>query len=65
VCRVNAREAAYDTAARGARLVLGAGSGNADNMLAQTNFAAIQAKMTGITEDMDKISAKLREIFRK
>jgi alkylation response protein AidB-like acyl-CoA dehydrogenase len=65
VCRVNAREAAYDTAARGARLVLGAGSGNADNMLAQTNFAAIQAKMAGITEDMDKISAKLRDIFRK
>jgi alkylation response protein AidB-like acyl-CoA dehydrogenase len=65
MCRVNAREAAYDAAARGARLVLGAGSGNADDMLARTNFAAIQGKMSGITGDMDKISAKLREIFRK
>ncbi|MDR1123306.1 MAG: acyl-CoA dehydrogenase family protein [Elusimicrobiota bacterium] len=65
MCRVNAREVAYDIAARGARLVLGAGAGDANNMLAQTNFAAIQGRMAGITEDMDKVSAKLRELFKK
>jgi len=65
MARVNARETAFDVAARGAKLVLGAGAGDANTMLAQTNFAAIQAKMAGITEDMDKVSAKLRDIFRK
>ncbi|MDR1684092.1 MAG: acyl-CoA dehydrogenase family protein [Elusimicrobiota bacterium] len=65
MCRTAAKEAAFDTAARGAKLVLGAGAGDATQLAAATNIVAIEAKMTGLTEDMDKISAKLREIFRK
>lgn len=66
MCRVNAKEAALDTAARGTKLVLGVSTAtDAAKLLAETNYAAIQGKMSGITEDMDKVSAKLREIFRK
>lgn len=65
MCRVNAKEVAYDIASRGAKLVLSAGIADPAKMLADTHFSAIQATMHGTTEDMDKVSAKLREIFKK
>jgi hypothetical protein len=65
MCRVNAKETAYDIASRGAKIVLNAGAGDAGQMLTNTNLAGVQSKMQGTTEDMDKVSAKLREIFRK
>ncbi len=65
MCRVNARETAYDIAARGAKLVLSAGTADANNLLNMTHLVKIEAAMHGIIEDSDKVSAKLREIFRK
>jgi alkylation response protein AidB-like acyl-CoA dehydrogenase len=65
MCRVNAKEAAFDVAAQGAKLVLGAGAADSAKLLADTELSAIQSKMHGLTEDMDKVSAKLRELFRK
>ena len=62
--RVNAREAAFDTAAKGLRLVIGAGNGNAANLSAQTGLVRIEELQRGIIEDMDLISAKLNETFR-
>lgn len=65
MCRVNAKEAAFDIAAQGAKLVLGAGAADSAKLLADTELSAIQSKMHGLTEDMDTVSAKLRELFRK
>lgn len=65
MCRVNAREAAFDIAAEGTKLVLGAGTADAAKLIADTEFASIQSKMHGLTEDKDIVSAKLRELFRK
>ena len=65
MCRVNAKEAAFDIAAQGAKLVLGAGAADSAKLLADTELSVIQSKMHGLTEDMDTVSAKLRELFRK
>ncbi len=65
MCRVNAKEAAFDIAAQGAKLVLGAGAADSAKLLADTELSVIQSKMRGLTEDMDIVSAKLRELFRK
>lgn len=65
MCRVNAKEASFDIAAQGAKLVLGAGAADSAKLLADTELSAIQSKMHGLTEDMDTVSAKLRELFRK
>ncbi len=65
MCRVNAKEAAFDIAAQGAKLVLGAGAADSAKLLADTELSVIQSKMHGLTEDMDIVSAKLRELFRK
>lgn len=65
MCRVNARQTAYDIAAGGAKLVLSAGTADANNLLNMTHLVKIEAAMHGIIEDSDKVSAKLREIFRK
>jgi alkylation response protein AidB-like acyl-CoA dehydrogenase len=68
MCRVNAKETAYDTAARGVRLVLSAsraGTVDSDKLDGESELAAIRAEMIGIIEDGDKISAKLRDVFRK
>ena len=65
MCRVNAKEAAFDIAAQGAKLVLGAGAADSAKLLADSELSSIQNKMHGLTEDMDKVSAKLRELFRK
>ncbi len=65
MCRVNAKEAAFDIAAQGAKLVLGAGAADSAKLFAETELSVIQGKMSGLTEDMDKVSAKLRELFRK
>lgn len=65
MCRVNAKETAYDIATRGTKLVLSAGTGDAANLLAATHLTQIEANMGGSIEDSDKVSAKLREIFRK
>lgn len=65
MCRVNARETAYDISVRGAKLILSAGTADANNLLNMTHLAKIENAMHGIIEDSDKVSAKLREIFRK
>lgn len=65
MCRVNAKETAYDIASRGAKLVLSAGTADAAALLNATHFVQIEANMHGCIEDSDKVSAKLREIFRK
>ncbi len=65
MCRVNAKETAYDIATRGTKLVLSAGTGDAAKLLTDTHLTQIEANMGGSIEDSDKVSAKLREIFRK
>ncbi|MDR0645758.1 MAG: acyl-CoA dehydrogenase family protein [Elusimicrobiota bacterium] len=68
MCRVNSKETALKISEQGAKLVLGvapAGSVDAAKMIANTNYGALQTKLSGIIEDMDTISAKLRETFRK
>lgn len=65
MCRVTARETAFDVAARGMKYVLGAGTGNAAELSAAVNLTAIEDKMRGLIEDSDVASAKLKEIFKK
>lgn len=65
MCRVNAKETAYDIATRGAKLVLSAGTADAAALLNATHLVQIEANMRGSIEDSDKVSAKLREIFKK
>ncbi len=65
MCRANAKEVAYDIASRGMKLVLSAGTGDSVKLMQDSELTAIQSKMGGTIEDMDKVSAKLREIFKK
>ena len=66
MCRVNAKEASFDVATQGVKLILGAAQvADAAKLLADSELSSIQTKMHGVTEDMDKVSAKLRETFRK
>ncbi|MFA5161310.1 MAG: acyl-CoA dehydrogenase family protein [Elusimicrobiales bacterium] len=62
--RVCARQTAFDTASQGMKLVLGAGTGNAEELSRAAGFAAIMDKTRGITDDMDLIAAKINETFR-
>ena len=64
MARVCARETAFDVAAQGMKLVLGAGSSDAVTLAQAVNFAAIQNSQRGITDDKDLIAAKLNENFR-
>jgi len=63
MARVNARQAAFKVVSEGMKLVLGAGQGSAEELTAKTNFVNIQDKQRGITQDLDKISDKLKEMF--
>ncbi len=66
MARVNARQSAFKTASEGLRLILGTCPAiNTAEVSAAINLTAIEDKMRGLIEDMDTVSAKLREIFKK
>ena len=66
MARVNARQSAFKTASEGLRLILGTcPTLNAAELAQAVNLVGIEEKMRGLIEDMDQVSGKLREIFKK
>ena len=66
MARVNARQSAFKTAADGMRLILGTCPDiNAAELGQGVNLVGIEEKMRGLIDDMDVVSAKLREVFKK
>jgi hypothetical protein len=66
MARVNARQSAFETASEGLRLILGTcPTINTAEVSQAVNLTAIEDKMRGLIEDMDQVSAKLRDIFKK
>ena len=66
MARVNARQSAFKTASEGLRLILGAcPTINTAELSQAVNLVGIEDAMRGLIEDMDTVSAKLREIFKK
>ncbi|MBT4008615.1 MAG: acyl-CoA dehydrogenase [Elusimicrobiaceae bacterium] len=63
MARANAKQVAFKIASEGMKLVLGAGQSSSQDLMTKTNFVAIQDLQRGITEDLDTISSKLKEIF--
>ena len=66
MARVNARQSAFKTASEGLRLILGTCPAiNTAEVSQAVNLTSIEDKMRGLIDDMDSVSAKLREIFKK
>lgn len=66
MARVNARQSAFKTATDGMRLILGTCPAlNAAELSQAVNLVGIEEKMLGLIDDMDVVSAKLREVFKK
>jgi hypothetical protein len=66
MARINARQSAFKTASEGLRLVLGTCPAiNTSEVSQAVNLVAIEDKMRGLIDDMDTVSAKLRDIFKK
>ena len=66
MARVNARQSAFKTATDGMRLILGTCPNiNAADLSQGVNLVGIEEKMRGLIDDMDVVSAKLREVFKK
>ena len=66
MARVNARQSAFKVAGEGMRLILGTCPAiNTAELSQAVNLVAIEDKMRGLIDDMDVVSAKLREIFKK
>ena len=66
MARVNARQSAFKTATDGMRLILGTCPDiNAAELSQAVNIVGIEEKMRGLIDDMDAVSAKLRDIFKK
>ena len=66
MARVNARQSAFKVASEGMRLILGTCPNiNTAELSQAVNLVAIEDKMRGLIDDMDTVSAKLREIFKK
>ena len=66
MARINARQSAFKTASEGLRLILGTCPAADTAALAQAvNLVGIEDKMRGLIDDMDSVSAKLRDIFKK
>ena len=66
MARVNARQSAFKTASEGLRLILGTCPAiDAAQVSQAVNLTAIEGNMRGLIDDMDTVSAKLREIFKK
>ena len=66
MARVNARQSAFKVASEGLRLILGTCPAlNAAELSQAVNLVGIEEKMRGLIDDMDAVSAKLREVFKK
>ena len=66
MARVNARQSAFKVASEGLRLILGTCPHiNTAELSQAVNLVGIEDKMRGLINDMDTVSAKLREIFKK
>ena len=66
MARVKARQSAFKTATDGMRLILGTCPALTAAELSQAvNLVGIEEKMLGLLDDMDVVSAKLREVFKK
>ncbi len=63
MARANARQVAFKIASEGMKLVLGAGECSAQDLMTKTNFVAIQDLQRGVTQDLDLVSAKLKEMY--
>lgn len=63
MCRVNARQTAFEVVSEGIKLVSGAGSLDANSLSAETGIVEIMSKQQQILQDMDLIAAKLCEVF--
>ena len=62
----NARQSAFKTATDGMRLILGTCPDiNAAELSQAVNIVGIEEKLRGLIDDMDAVSAKLRDIFKK
>ncbi|WP_178338099.1 acyl-CoA dehydrogenase family protein [Candidatus Avelusimicrobium facis] len=62
--RVNARLSAFKVATDGMKLILGVGAASAQDLSAAVNLVGIEEKMTGLINDEDLVSAKLRDTFK-
>lgn len=64
MARVCAREAAFEIALEGMKLVLGGGTGSAAELSQAVNLTVIEDLQRGIMADKDLIAAKLNEVYR-
>ena len=62
--RVNARLSAFKVATDGMKLILGVGAASAQDLSAAVNLVGIEEKMSGLINDEDLVSAKLRDTFK-
>lgn len=64
MARVFAKETAFDVASKGIKMVLGAGTQSAAELMQLTRFTEIEDLQRGIMADMDLVSQKLKEIYK-